>query len=433
MSLWKNLKYLLSDETNGLLHLLAKNYNKRSLTSEKDLHEALEQLERILDGQDSFTDHSNKAVQEIRESREDFSKIFSQCESISERCEDITSQCESVLTQVEAIAAKEPEITGEEIERIIGESIAKPTERTMQQYQILSARLKEVYQLIDAQNHKDGQPDVNELLKRIDLLEQENASYKNQIAQIREEFEQVKSSYTEVAGSYKEEKRKTFELSKRLVQADDKIKLLSSRIKDKALEDMLDVKSSKNPFIIDANKKKYQITVNNLQNTISKFTNTAILDSFFESVSDNDPYKKMYASFVRSIRNEVRRFNVRSEIGDILRSLITVIQNELVNKMIVAIYRGMKTRKSDYEEKLLMAVNQYLESAGFYCRDSIQVGGLLKKEDYDDMEVIKGERSEGKQRGEITEIELYPYYINYVDKGGRQKSLHTHGMMTVSA
>ena len=334
MSLWKNLKYVLSDETNGLLHLLAKNYNKRSLTSEKDLHEALEQLERILDGQDSFTDHSNKAVQEIRESREDFSKIFSQCESISERCEDITSQCESVLTQVEAIAAKEPEITGEEIERIIGESIAKPTERTMQQYQILSARLKEVYQLIDAQNHKDGQPDVNELLKRIDLLEQENASYKNQIAQIREEFEQVKSSYTEVAGSYKEEKRKTFELSKRLVQADDKIKLLSSRIKDKALEDMLDVKSSKNPFIIDANKKKYQITVNNLQNTISKFTNTAILDSFFESVSDNDPYKKMYAGFVRSIRNEVRRFNVRSEIGDILRSLVTVIQNELVNKMI---------------------------------------------------------------------------------------------------
>ncbi len=196
---------------------------------------------------------------------------------------------------------------------------------------------------------------------------------------------------------------------------------------------MLDVKSSKNPFIIDANKKKYQITVNNLQNTISKFTNTAILDSFFESVSDNDPYKKMYAGFVRSIRNEVRRFNVRSEIGDILRSLVTVIQNELVNKMIVAIYRGMKTRKSDYEEKLLMAVNQYLESAGFYCRDSIQVGGLLKKEDYDDMEVIKGERSEGKQRGEITEIELYPYYINYVDKGGRQKSLHTHGMMTVSA
>ena len=77
MSLWKNLKYVLSDETNGLLHLLAKNYNKRSLTSEKDLHEALEQLERILDGQDSFTDHSNKAVQEIRESREDFSKIFS--------------------------------------------------------------------------------------------------------------------------------------------------------------------------------------------------------------------------------------------------------------------------------------------------------------------------------------------------------------------
>lgn len=433
MSLWKNLKYVLSDETNGLLHLLAKNYNKRSLTNEKDLHEALEQLERILDGQDAVVDHSNKAVQEVQEGREDFAKIFSQCEAISERCEDITSQCESVLTQVDAIASKEPEITGEEIQRVIAEAIAKPTERTMQQYQILSARLKEIYQLIDAQNHKDGQPDVNELLKRIDLLEQENAAYKNQVSQMQEEFEQVKSSYIDISNSYKEEKRKTFDLSKRLVQADDKIKLLSSRIKDKALEDMLDVKSSRNPFVIDANKDRYLITVNNLQNTISKFSNTAILDSFFESVSDNDPYKKMYVGFVRSIRSEVRRFNVRGEIGDILHALVAVIQNELVNKMIVAIYRGMKTRKSDYEEQLLAAVNQYLESVGFYSRDSIQVGGLLKKEDYDDMEVIKGEKNEAKQQGEITEIELYPYYINYVDKGGRQRSVHTHGMMTVSA
>lgn len=433
MSLWKNLKYVLSDEANGLLHLLAKNYNKRSLTCEKDLHEALEQLERVLDGQDAVVEHSNKAVQEVREGREDFAKLFSQSEAISERCEDITAQCESVLVQVDAIAAKEPEITGEEVERIIAESIAKPTERTMQQYQILSARLKEIYQLIDAQNHKDGEPDVNELLKRIDVLEQENASYKNQIAQMQEEFEQVKSSYMEVSNSYKDEKRKTFDLSKRLVQANDKINLLSSRIKDKALEDMLDVGSSRNPFVIDSNKQRYQITVNNLQNTISKFSNTAVLDSFFESVSDNDPYKKMYAGFVRSIRSEVRRVNVRGEIGDVLQAIVAVIQNELVNKMIVAIYRGMKTKKSDYEEQLLAAVNQYLESVGFYSRDSVQVGGILKEADYEDMEVIKDERNGGKQRGEITEIELYPYYINYVDKGGRQRSLHTHGMMTVSA
>ena len=203
MSLWKNLKYVLSDEMNGLLHLLSKNYNKRSLTNEKDLHEALEQLDRILDSQDAFLDHSNKAVNEVQESRTDLAKVITQCDAVAEQCEDLAGQCDAVLKQVDAIASKEPEITAGEIERIVSEAVAKPSERTMQQYQILSARLKEIYQLIDAQNHKDGQPDVNELLTRIDVLEQENASYKSRLTQIEEEFEQAKSSYLEVSNQYK--------------------------------------------------------------------------------------------------------------------------------------------------------------------------------------------------------------------------------------
>lgn len=432
MSLWKNLKFVLSDEMNGLLHLLSKNYNKRSLTNEKDLHEALEQLDRILDSQDAFLDHSNKAVNEVQESRTDLAKVITQCDAVAERCEDLAGQCDAVLKQVDAIASKEPEITSGEIERIVSEAVAKPSERTMQQYQILSARLKEIYQLIDAQNHKDGQPDVNELLARIDVLEQENASYKSRLSQIEEEFEQAKSSYLEVSNQYKEEKRKTFDLSKRLVQADDKIKLLSGRIKDQALEDMLIVKGKRDPFTIDSNRDRYLITVNNLSKTVAKFSNMAGLNSFFESVPDNDPYKKMYAGFVRGIRNAAAKVSSRDDIGNVLNSFVAVVQNDLVNKLIVAVYRGMKNKKSDYEEQMLAAINQYLESVGFYSRN-IQVGELLKKEDYEDMEVIKGERSEGMQRGEITEIELYPYYINYVDKGGRQRSVHTHGMMTVCA
>ena len=48
------------------------------------------------------------------------------------------------------------------------------------------------------------------------------------------------------------------------------------------------------------------------------------------------------------------------------------------------------------------------------------------------MECVRAEKADGAQPGEIVEVELYPYYINYIDKSGKRKRMHTQGVMAVA-
>ena len=54
MGLWKNLKYVLSDECNGLLRLLVDHYNRRSDKNEKSIREILVKVQQTLDAQEVF-------------------------------------------------------------------------------------------------------------------------------------------------------------------------------------------------------------------------------------------------------------------------------------------------------------------------------------------------------------------------------------------
>ena len=165
---------------------------------------------------------------------------------------------------------------------------------------------------------------------------------------------------------------------------------------------------------------------------VTRFANTAVLDRFFESVPDYDPYKKMYNRYQKDIRTTARQFTPKSELEDVLQAFVHVVQEDLIGKMIEALYRRMKSGKAQMEEKLLTALNQYLEAIGFYCRDELKVGEIFSEKDLDDMECVKDNQAKGKDQGEILEIETYPYYINYIDKNGRRKKLHTKGVMTIA-
>ena len=292
-----------------------------------------------------------------------------------------------------------------------------------------------MYNLIEAQNAKDpDEPDVNELLGRIDLLEKKNAEYEKQVQALQEELERTNSALAQADQNYQNEKRKTFGLSKKLVQANDKIGDLLGRFKDRALEDMIkkDETGTDSPFMISANKEKFTVTAGNVQVMIMKFTNTSVLARFFEMVPDHDPYKKMYDHYQRNIRITARQFAAGAELEDALRAFLGVMQKDLIDKMLEAVSRRLRAGSAGFEEKLLEAVNRYLESAGFYSRDDIQAGNIFKEENYRDMECVRAEKADGAQPGEIVEVELYPYYINYIDKSGKRKRMHTQGVMAVA-
>lgn len=425
MGFWKNLKYVLSDECNGLLRLLVDHYNRRSEKNEKSIRDILVKVQQTMDAQEVLDSNMSDSYQELRENKDAVEKVSTQCESVFSQCETIISQ----ISQMETDAASR----GQEIEQIIGQEFEKQKEEIKKGNQMLAARIREVYAYLEAVNEPDPDaPNVNDLLARIDTLEQKNAEYESRLAAVSKELDETKKAYDAVDKSFQEEKRKAFNLSKKLVQANDKISDLLDRVKDRSLENMLQKDEVQSPFMITQNKEKYTITAGNIQIMVTRFANTIVLDRFFESVPDYDPYKKMYQRYQKDIRTTARQFTPKSELEDVLRAFVQVVQEDLIGKMVEALYRRMKSGNAEFEENLLSALNQYLEAIGFYCRDELRVGEIFREKDLDDMDCMEDNQTQGKEQGEILEIETYPYYINYIDKAGKRKKLHTKGMMTIA-
>lgn len=426
MGLWKNLKYVLSDECNGLLRLLVDHYNRRSDKNEKNIHDILVKVQQALDTQEVLDNNMSDSYRELRENKEAIGKVSTQCESVFSQCETIVSQ----ISQMETDAASR----SQEIQQLIGQEFEKQKEEIAKGNQMLAARIREVHAYLEAINEPDPDaPDVNELQARIAMLEKKNGEYESQLASTQKELEEVKDAYRAVDRSYQEEKRKAFNLSKKLVQANDKISDLLVRVKDVSLENMLQEDETDSPFVIKENKEKYTITAGNIQIMVTRFANTIVLDQFFENVPDHDPYKKMYNRYQKDIRNTARQFTPKSDLEQVLQAFVNVVQEDLLNKMIEAIYRRMKSGKAEFEERLLAALNQYLEAIGFYCRDGLKVGEIFQESDLEDMECIQETHTTGREQREILEIAMYPYYINFIDKNGKRRKLHTQGVMTVAA
>lgn len=427
MGLWKNLKYVLSDECNGLLKLLVDNYNKKTDKNEKTVHDILIKVQQTLDTQEVIDNNLSDTYQELRENKEAADKIYEQYSDISQGYDKIVSQ----MNEMEQKSASRTE----EMEKNFGDIVEKQNEEFAKRSQVLSSRIREIFELIEAQNVKDpDEPDVDELLARIEMLEKKNEEYENQLMALQNELNRSQEAHQEAEKNYQAEKRKTFDLSKKLVQSNDKISDLLSRMKDRALEDMIkkDDTDAGSPFAISANKEKYTITAGNVQIMVMKFANTSVLDRFFEKVPDHDSYKKMYDSYQRNIRITARKFSAGADLEEVLEAFLAVVQEDLVNKMMEAVSRKIKAGNADFEEKLLGVLNRYLESAGFYSRDEIKPGQMFQKESFKDMECVRADNADGREQGEIVEVEIYPYYINYIDKSGKRKRMHTQGVMAVA-
>lgn len=427
MGLWKNLKYVLSDECNGLLKLLVDNYNKKTDKNEKTVHDILIKVQQTLDTQEVIDNNLSDTYQELRENKEAADKIYEQYSDISQGYDKIVSQ----MNEMEQKSASRTE----EMEKNFGDIVEKQNEEFAKRSQVLSSRIREIFELIEAQNVKDpDEPDVDELLARIEMLEKKNEEYENQLMALQNELNRSQEAHQEAEKNYQAEKRKTFDLSKKLVQSNDKISDLLSRMKDRALEDMIkkDDTDAGSPFAISANKEKYTITAGNVQIMVMKFANTSVLDRFFEKVPDHDSYKKMYDSYQRNIRITARKFSAGADLEEVLEAFLAVVQEDLVNKMMEAVSRRIKAGNAQFEEKLLGVLNRYLESAGFYSRDEIEPGQMYKEESFKDMECVTADSADGREQGEIVEVEVYPYYINYIDKSGKRKRMHTQGVMAVA-
>lgn len=407
MSFFRTLQFLFSNDFVELQTLLFKNY------SGYNMRDVLFSLEQILKEQEQAEHRTGYIVQELDAARADINRICDLCAGFKnsngriDRRTGCTLTKEDILQIVSTALEKEENRRGEELraikqqEEIIKKQLAGMAVHT----QASDKKLSELSQLLANHNLFREEPKIPPSSEQA----AEIAALQGQVRELQKELEKYQAYIRWSQEENKGLQARIQELQKKTVKPD-----------------------VSNPYRITANREKYLICADDREHALAGLGNTMILDQFFENISSDNSYKKMYERYKKKLRKCLEQAE-EDELEDVLNAVASVIQSDLLKKIMVAIYRGKKGENSEFEDKLLKVVNHYLESIGFYTRDNICVGGILKNEDYEDMEFIKDERTTGKKHGEITEIELYPYYINYVDEDGQKRNVHTQGMMIVIA
>ncbi len=395
MGALKNLFFLLSDEQIEWLKFLQQDYQgydplmmTEYLSENREIQESIERILHLLQEQKRQPELTVKEIQEIIETA-------------------FQRQEKRMLAQIQTIVEQQKKTpqTDMELERKIKEIYEYvKTQKTPQQPVIppeVTARISELENQV-----KGYQRYYEEFHKQSFLLQQANQralALEQELSSVRAELERIKlERFKEKEIASKEQKEESKKARK------------------------------KNIFSITKNTEQYFICPETFNDFIEKVKNTRKLEQFFEEVPEENSYQKYFRRYQENLQRMIKKLEDEAEIEDKMNDLVKVIQNNLLKKLMVAIYRGMKIGEATLEYRLLEVLNWYLEEIGMYCRESIKVGKILEDKDYEDMELLRDDQTPGKAHGEILEIELYPYYLNYVDEDGEREKVHTEGMMIVA-
>ena len=270
-------------------------------------------------------------------------------------------------------------------------------------------------------NDKDAE------LKRQSVEYQKVVAENNELKKLRENYERILSEEARWKEQYficKQEK--------------DRMAQEIKELKEQLIQFLKEIPAkpetcvNENPFFLETKN----VSVQDIEQFLNSIGNTEAIDRLFEEeeeITEKDKiYKKIFEKYKKKINRYMDKFDEEEEIEEHISAVLSILHSELLKKVMVAIYRGSKNGNTKFELKFLKTVNQYLSNIGFYTRNNIFVGDILKEEDYDDMEFIVDNITEGRHK-EITEIELYPYYLNYKDEDGEVRKVHTQGMMIIIA
>lgn len=188
-----------------------------------------------------------------------------------------------------------------------------------------------------------------------------------------------------------------------------------------------------NPYILSAGRDECFYRPDNPGEIRDRFGNTMMLDAFFNELGPDHIYSRMYQRFSRRLRKELNGMDYEAEPDEILRPLLDIIEKDLLEKIMIAIHSAQENGDADIENQLLLVLNTYLDSIGFYTGNDVVVGNQISEQDYEDMEVFPAPLHGGEAAGQIVEVELRPYYINYLDLNMQRERMHTRGRVIVAA
>lgn len=315
-------------------------------------------------------------------------------------------------------------------------------------------------QLQKIENYRNN--NEKSLLKQIEKLKKENENFKNEIIK----KEQIYNN------ELNRKKEKIYELEREKSKLSEELRKLN--LKNEEKQNNL---YSKDTGIIENKKQDAQITVNEelaLDKTTSRESEKILydkeaIDNFYIVPNDNllfnennlnniDAFKKIkdldgIINFLKASNNEDKNIYIKilNKFSEMINKFINnidfdnydedelseelsegffkILKKYFIDKLMIGIYRGLKTKNNFYLE-FLNHINSYLKGCNVYTR-LLKVNTKKTKEDDNDIDILPKPTEDENQNNVIEEIEMLPYYLNYIDEYGEIEAMFIRGRAVV--
>lgn len=271
--------------------------------------------------------------------------------------------------------------------------------------------------------------------EQIEKLQSELKRYQGLYQQAADQLEQYKAQIQSIAAEAKHasEELKRWQggyqaLSQTLAARDEEIRQLQARL------DRLEQKRPQDGPPASVPAPLAPISPKTLNVFLERVLDTDELDRFLAENNDGngEKYQKMFERYKKDLRKRVEGLDADDDLESTLQSILAVIQDRLLKKVVAAASKGAQGG-DPLETGLMERLHEYLKCMGLYPRDTIFVGKIADDGDFNDMEPIPARQAGGHRQREIVSIELYPYYLDFIDEDGEQNRVNTQGLMVVIA
>lgn len=324
---------------------------------------------------------------------------------------------------------------------------------------------KEVEKQVKIQLQKIGNcrnDNEKSLLKQIEKLKKENENLKNEIIK----KEQIYNN------ELNRKKEKIYKLERENSKLSEELRKIN--LKNEEKQNNL---YSKDTGIVENKKQDTQFTVNEelaLDKTICRDSEKILydkeaIDNFYIVPNDNllfnenklnniDAFKKIkdldgIINFLKASNNEDKNIYIKilNKFSEMINKFINdinfdnydedelseelsegffkILKKHFIDKLMVGIYRGLKT-KNDFYLEFLRRINSYLEGCNVYTR-LLKVNTKKTKEDDNDIDILPKPTEDENKNNVIEEIEMLPYYLNYIDEYGEIEAMFIRGRAVV--
>lgn len=324
---------------------------------------------------------------------------------------------------------------------------------------------KEVEKQVKIQLQKIGNcrnDNEKSLLKQIEKLKKENENLKNEIIK----KEQIYNN------ELNRKKEKIYKLERENSKLSEELRKIN--LKNEEKQNNL---YSKDTGIVENKKQDTQFTVNEesaLDKTICRDREKILydkeaIDNFYIVPNDNllfnenklnniDAFKKIkdldgIINFLKASNNEDKNIYIKilNKFSEMINKFINdinfdnydedelseelsegffkILKKHFIDKLMVGIYRGLKT-KNDFYLEFLRRINSYLEGCNVYTR-LLKVNTKKTKEDDNDIDILPKPTEDENKNNVIEEIEMLPYYLNYIDEYGEIEAMFIRGRAVV--